>query len=254
MATTNINRTQGNAIEPTFSAGTVASGWDAIRNRTTSDLSAAAESSHRAVSSMRYLLFGATPTYNAKLVLLDFDLSSVNTTITGLKLKLYGKTSTPLGGSYVNNDVDAIILEGTFDSSLDGNDVNNFTGFTSGWDASDVTEYSSQFGPVTGGWSTSGYNEITLNSDAISAAETNRQAGNRFKCFIMDKQVYYDNDASVLDNDFEAFAMNFYFKDGDDTYTPILEVTHADAAATPITKTTINSGHFKVNSGTVVIK
>ena len=73
MATTNINRTQGEAIEGSFSAGTVAGGWNAVRNRTTSDISATGESTHRAVSSMRYILFGVTPTYNAKLVLLDFD-------------------------------------------------------------------------------------------------------------------------------------------------------------------------------------
>ena len=248
MATTNIDNSQGKQLLHTFASATYANGISAARELASAN-SLTDGSPYYGVYVGRYLLFGSSDVINHATVLIDFDLSSISTPITALTLKLYGATMLATGTAV---DTDMIIVEGTFGSTIAVGDHDSFTGFGSGWDSSDTVEYSSAFGDVTGGWSTSGYNEITLNSDAISAAETNRQAGNRFKCFIMDKQVYYDNDASVLDNDFEAFAMNFYFKDGDDTYTPILEVTH-DEPSTFIPTVKISSG-FTLAGGKLTIK
>lgn len=176
--------------------------------------------------------------YNWTAHCLLFDTSAISTTITGLNLKLFGRTvstTNEFGGSS-DGGGDAIILEGTFGTTVATGDMDSFTGYTSEWDDNDVTEYSSAFGPAAGSWNTSAYNVIALNSDAITAAN----AGT-LKCYIGNKTVWYDNDNLFTSNP-EYHSINFR-ADKDGINPPILEVTHADPVSIPISKSiTIGRG------------
>ena len=242
MATTNIDNSQGKQLLHAFASATYAQGISYAR-----ELASAGTltdgSSYYAVYVGRYLLYGSNDVINHATVLIDFDLSSINTPITALTLKLYGATMLAAGTAV---DTDIIIVEGTFDSSIAIGDHDSFTGYGSGWDSSDVVEYSSAFGDVTGGWSTSGYNEITLNSDAISAAETARQAGNRLKLYLMQKSFFYDNSMTGLDVS-EYFKINFNINPGNSN-NPVLVVTHDDASGAG----TATTGPIKIGAGAKV--
>ena len=246
MATTNIDNSQGKQLMHTYASATYANGISYARELASASYLTNG-STYYGIFVARYLLFGSNDVINHATVLIDFDLSSINTPITALTLKLYGTTMLATGTSV---DTDIIIVEGTFGSTIAVGDHDSFTGYGSGWDSSDTVEYSSAFGDVTGGWSTSGYNEITLNSDAISAAETARQAGNRLKLYLMQKSLYFDNSMTGLDVG-DYYRINFNLNPSGDN-NPVLVVTHDEA--TIIKKTTINSGHFKVNSGKVIIQ
>ena len=247
MATTNIDNSQGKQFVHNFASATYANGISYARELATSNVISDG-SAYYGVYVGRYLLLGSNDVINHATIAIDFDLSSISTPITALTLKLYGATMLATGTAAVDTDI--IIVEGTFGSTIDTGDHDSFTGYGSGWDSSDTVEYSSAFGDVTGGWSTGAYNEITLNSDAISAAESARQAGNRLKLYLMQKSLYFDNSMTGLDVG-EYFKINFNINPAGSN-NPVLVVTHDDDIV--ITKTAISSGHFKVNSGTVVIK
>ena len=251
MATTNIDNSQGKQFFHQFASATYSNGISYARELATSS-TITNGSAYYGVYVGRYLLYGVNDVINHTTVAIDFDLSSISTQITALTLKLYGATMLYTGTAV---DTDMIIVEGTFDSSIDTGDHDSFTGYGSGWDSSDTVEYSSAFGDVTGGWSTSGYNEITLNSDAISAAETARQAGNRLKLYLMQKSLYFDNSMTGLDVG-EYFKINFNINP-DGSNNPVLVVTHDDPTGIVTTgpikikagaKFKVSSGKFKIGT------
>ena len=250
MATTNIDNSQGKAFNHTFAAATYADGISAARELTNASFLTDG-SSYYGVYVARYLLFGSNDVIQDGTVAIDFDFSSISTPITALTLKLYGTTMSATGTSV---DTDMIIVEGTFGSTIEVGDHSSFTGFGSGWDSSDTVEYSSAFGDVTGGWSTGAYNEITLNSDAISAAETARQAGNRLKLYLMQKSLFYDNSVTGLDVG-EYFKINFNWNPSASN-NPVLVVTHDESSPRDITgPLKIQAGgKFKISAGKVTIK
>ena len=247
MATTNIDNSQGKQLLHQFASATYADGISTAREETSADYLQDG-SAYYGVFVARYLLFGVNDVINHGTVLIDFDLSSISTPITALTLKLYGATMLGTGTAV---DTDMIIVEGTFGSTIAVGDHDSFTGYGSGWDSSDTVEYSSAFGDVTGGWSTSGYNEITLNSDAISAAETARQAGNRLKLYLMQKSLFYDNSVTGLDVG-EYYKINFNINPAGSN-NPILVVTH-DEASTPFIPTVKISSEFTLAGGKLTIK
>jgi len=252
MATTIINPTQSAKLKDsvmggypfapvrTNAAGSIFGGLD-----TTPDNSNFIVNTQRAPN----ITFGGQ-WYNWYAHLMDFDLSSINAEITAIKLKLYGR-------SHTNDDGDAIIIQGTFDSSIAYDDMRSFTGWSlyegtgyPGWDSGDVTAYSSAFGPAAGGWDEDGWNELTLNSNAISAAETARVAGNRLKFFIMPKSTIYDYSTDDFTTNPEYLNMNYY-ANTDATYKPELVVTYVGIETYGIT---MKSGTVNLKSGNLTIK
>ncbi len=134
-----------------------------------------------------------TPIYSHRSIMMDFDLNSSGipsgATITAVTLKVKGTTMLNLGGGYVSytaQDCDAIVLQGTFGTSIGTGDIDSFAGFQSSWDASDVREYSSNWGPAAGGWSTSDFNSISLNSDCVTDTNSNFNSHSRLKFYIGD--------------------------------------------------------------------
>ena len=88
---------------------------------------------------------------------IEFDTSDISVTPADATLQIYGST---------NSSADFFAVKATFsDGSLSGGDFDAIDGWSAGSDnSSNVTKYSSE---VTS-WSTSGFNDITLNSDALS--------------------------------------------------------------------------------------
>ena len=88
---------------------------------------------------------------------LEFDTSDISVTPADATLQIFGST---------NSSADFFAVKATFsDGSLSGGDFDAIDGWSAGADnSSNVTKYSSE---VTS-WSTSGNNDITLTSDALS--------------------------------------------------------------------------------------
>ena len=93
---------------------------------------------------------------NITRLFMEFDTTSITSApgTATLNIKGYGSDTT------TNPPIIVLLGEQT---SYDGNTFGDFVGHASGWDDSDVTELSSVHNSA---WSTSGYNTITLNSDA----------------------------------------------------------------------------------------
>ena len=254
MATTNVSPTQSTTIASQVIGMSTLAG---VRNE---DVATGAvdttpqETVGGMVSSYKFYFLGMAglPAYNAKHLLMDFDLSSISTTITGLTLKLYGRNLLEIGGNTTENDSNCIIIKGTYDSSIGVDAINDFTGYNaSGWDVNDTTEYSSDFGQEDAGWSTSAYNEITLNSDAISDANSNDE----LKLYFMEKTRFFDNSDSYGNTDYSDvayWATNFY-ADKDGSNPPILVVTH-ESAAGGSDVSILKSGKLNLKSGKIIIK
>ena len=111
---------------------------------------------------------------------LEFDTSDISVTPADATLKIPGST---------NATADFFAVKATFsDGSLAGGDFDAIDGWSAGADnSSNVTKYSSE---VTS-WSTSGYNNITLTSDALS----DMVSEDNFKICL----IQADNDLSNVD-------------------------------------------------------
>ena len=220
-----------------------------LRNQTTAGggIDTTPDNTLRVVSTYRISFFGTTY-YNANIYYCDWDLSGISENITDLTFKLYGKSTTD------NNNGDLIVLEGDYDDSLATADWNNYTGWESDWDSDDVTEYSDKFGPASGGsWSESGYNNITLNVTAVTAANNVRGTSNRLKFVVMNGSAYYDNSTDDFSAIPEYFSLNFY---AESTNPPILSITTEAAAAPPSPRGVSLIGGSKIimKGGKLIIK
>ena len=96
-------------------------------------------------------------TFDINRFFIEFDTSDISVTPADATLSIYGDT---------NTSADFFAVKATFsDGSIVDGDFDSIDGWTAGADnSSNVTKYSSE---VTS-WSTSGYNNITLTSDALS--------------------------------------------------------------------------------------
>ncbi len=100
--------------------------------------------------------------------LLSWDSSGITDTVTSLNLKM--KCYRSASGLGLPGDMTFIALKtnSSFDNNV--NDYNDLVGHTSGWDATDVTEYSSDLSITN---TTVADNTFTLNSDARSDLQNN---------------------------------------------------------------------------------
>lgn len=113
-----------------------------------------------------------------------FDSSGITSTLSSATLKLYGYTFSGLGGAVIGNTEDFWVVKSTalttgvggdflvstadYDAITGWNTSSPTTDGSGNGDQSDnVTLYSSMY-DISGGWSTSGYNSITLSSSALS--------------------------------------------------------------------------------------
>jgi len=123
-------------------------------------------------------LRGATATL--KRCFLFFDLSSITGTITDITLKVYGTS----GGGNLN---DTIPVEATAWGG-DGTSTSMTTGMYSDLD------FSTPYASANTGWTGGGYNNYTLNSTAVSDANTNGY----INIALIDEDADYSNNAPTF--------------------------------------------------------
>lgn len=108
----------------------------------------------------------SSPTFSYTIyngIINSFDSSGITDTVTSINLKMQsGLTRSGIGWP---TDISIILLKSNSSIDNDENDYNDLVGHTSGWDASDVTEYS---GELTVTNTTIAENTFALNSDARS--------------------------------------------------------------------------------------
>jgi hypothetical protein len=119
-----------------------------------------------------------------------FDSSGISDTISDLTLKIKGGWKGVSAGSH--SDISIIILKSNMDTStISAADWNSFTGHTSGWDDSDVTEYSAE--KVVSNAYASASDLVVLEIDLNSDAKTDLKNLDTYKVGIIDYDQYYLN-------------------------------------------------------------
>ena len=129
-----------------------------------------------------------------------FDTSGISSEVTSASLKQKGRVTDQRNigtgsGTSSNTDISVIALKSTWDgTSAKVSSVypqyNDFTGHTSGWDDTDVTEYSAEtVWPYETDLSVVQQLDTTLNS----GAKTDMQNDSTFKLVMIDYDQYYLN-------------------------------------------------------------
>lgn len=167
-----------------------------------------------------------------------FDTTSITDTVTEATLSLYGV----LNGAGQVIAIKSTAFGGDGGTAISTGDYDSFPGFTAGSTDSmsgNVTDYSS----VIASWSTSGYNDISLNSNAFTDIQNNN-------AFII-AVVQYTNDYLDVDPGIDVNAISGVYYD---PYTgtsrdPKLVVTVGDA----LQPLKITAGLIKLTNGLIKI-
>ena len=195
-----------------------------------------------------------------------FNTSGITDTVSSAVFSQAGSIQDHRGigsgsGTALQDDISVIALKSTWDGSktntsgLSNSGVytqwNDFTGHTSGWDADDVTEYSSEavweYDGGNGGGAVHTNCNITLNADAKTAMEDDSS----FKLAVVDYDEYYLNslDSSYTESTSSGTTYTRWAKTytyglsyGDLTNTPYIEYT-GGGVSTP----TYNATFFGTN-------
>ena len=160
-------------------------------------------------------------TYQIGRYFIEFDTSGITSTLDSATLKIYGVTTDTLDVILLKSSQSGSVIGGDFEQITNGaTPLGNTDGSGAGTFAStSVVEYSSEIAT----WSTSGYNDIALNSDALTDIVDN----NTFNCVL----VGYDYDYLDIAPSSALYRINFY----QDAYTgtsrdPYIDYTVATAA------------------------
>ena len=175
-----------------------------------------------------------------------FDTSGISGTVSDADFKMRGKflgSAGSMSGAVAPTDIEIIILESTWDGSSSANTWNDFDGFTSNWDADDVTEYSSNVN-----FSNTSYDDLTTALN--STAKTDIQNNSTFKIALIDYEQYYLNSfdntynirntgASTARRTLQVYSYN----STNDAYKPYIEYT-ASAPSAPVNNATFFGTNF----------
>ena len=260
MAEITITNSQGAMMR---SNGGTPFGWDTAHDLNTAGFIDTTNNSGTAFTLGCYFSGYGGGTYSIHRCFLDFDLSGIpsGATINSAKLKIYGASSTSPHASVSVYESDFIILKGTFTdgTTLATTMFDEFEGFQAGWDGTDagIIEYS---GEEASSWSTSAYNEITLNSSAITDITSRAGGSTRLAMVLMNHDHdYHDNpngeNGNPLSATYDYFKINFNMQpDASNPPQLVVDYTEPDIPVVTNTKLTINSGNLTVNTGTITIK
>lgn len=260
MAEITITNSQGAMMR---SNGGTPFGWDTAHDLATAGFIDDSNNSGTAFTLGCYFSGYGGGTYAIHRCFLDFDLSGipVGSTINSAKLKIYGASSNSPHFSVTVVESDFIILKGTFTdgSSLATSMFDEFEGFQAGWDGTDagIIEYS---GEEASSWSTSGYNEITLNSSAITDITSRAGGSTRLAMVLMNHDHdYHDNpdgeNGNELSFTYDYYKINFNM-DPAQSNPPQLVVDYDEAAfeAETNTKLKTTSANLNIKSANLTIK
>ena len=148
-----------------------------------------------------------------------FDCSGISSAVASATLKIYGHNTS--SGQVIAIKASAPNSNGS--TALSVADWDALPGFSAGASMNgNVTDYASA---ITSGWSTSGYNDFTLNSDALSDLENNSV----IQIAIVNYNFDYLNNAPSPSG--VTVANGMYFSDYVGTSTdPIIDYTLATSA------------------------
>ncbi len=240
MATVQINPTNDYHMRCT---GTFGASWNTCHDSTTASTPHVEHEYSDAdndiwVGISAATIFGSTQ-YKIYRGFQDYELTSIPAGST-----IQSATINITGGSFEgSNNVQAylVIVEGTFDSSAGTDWFNDFTGWQSGWNQYNLTNYSD----VLLSWNDDDVNTFTMNSDAITAIQSALDGGTRFKTVILSQKDYIDSTYPTAGN---YYGLQSYGV-ADSSNKPYLEVTYV-SPDTSKGKITLSSGKIILNSGT----
>tara|TARA_B100001123_G_C15316132_1_gene1026174 strand:+ start:234 stop:902 length:669 start_codon:yes stop_codon:yes gene_type:complete len=222
MATIYANSTDG-------STGATTSDWDGLHDSNRGK-NAYFTDAHRDNAVETSLVSGDLTCYR---VFMSFDTSGISVAPTSATLKVYGKA---------NGTGDIILVKST-QASTDILAYNDLEGWTSGYDDGDLTAYSSEIST----WSTSGYNDITLNATALS----DMASLSTLSIAILNHTYDYQDTAPPGDPLIEQNGMYFTQETGTDK-DPYIDYTAAsEFVSAPFT---IDSGILTVNGGVLTVE
>ena len=170
--------------------------WASIRNASSGTLNTASSYNIQALHSSGR----GGNVYQIGRYFIEFDTSGITSALDSATLKIYGKT---------NNSLDVILLKSSQSGAVGAGDFNEITNASTPLTNSDgsgagtfastsVVEYSSEIST----WSTSGYNDIALNSDALSDMVDN----DTFNCVL----VGFDYDWKDIAPSSATYRIDFY--------------------------------------------
>jgi len=260
LAEITITNSQGAMMR---SNGGTPFGWDTAHDLATAGFITTSNLSGTSFTLGCYYSGYGGGTYSIHRCFLDFDLSGIppGSTINSAKLKIYGASSNSPHFSIAVIESDFIILKGTFTdgSTLATSMFDEFEGFQAGWDGTDagIIEYS---GEEASSWSTSGYNEITLNSSAITDITSRAGGSTRLAMVLMNHDHDYHDDPNGHDGNplsatYDYYKINFNM-DPAQSNPPQLVVDYDEAAfeAETNTKLKTTSANLNIKSANLTIK
>jgi len=193
--------------------------WDAARDATTGQVfDASSASTTTGYGRIRIFTYSGVERWIIQRVYMEFDTSGITTLPTDATLKIYGTGQ---------NNSDLIVVKGTQSDSLVADDYDNL-------------DFGTVYSAELATWSTSGYNNFTLNSTALAAIRDN----NDFKIAI----INYDYDYLDVDAGSNArHETGGYFSEADSQYRPYIDVT--EEAPDPVA-----FNEFKIKNSNLNIK
>ena len=211
MPIATITNTQGHRIQ--YPGSGFAQAWDTAHDATTGGTPSHANSTGTSniTVGIRYSSYPSSNLYYIHRAFIDFDLSSIpaNSTINSATLKLYGINAVAPHFSIAISEADIIVLKANFDTSIATGDYDSFLNdgsSASGWGTGDTTPYSSE---ITS-WNDSDYNEITLNSTALTDIANAAGSGRFITCIMHHDGDYQDVGSGIVDgtNDWDQVGFN----------------------------------------------
>jgi len=116
-----------------------------------------------------------------------FDSSGISSAVSSATFKIRcGRNNSTANSNPA--DFHLICLKADLGAANHIGNWNDITGYTSGWDADDVTEYSAE-AVVTNSYNSPAFTDITLNSDG----ESDLESLDEFELMLVEKEEWYDN-------------------------------------------------------------
>lgn len=200
--------------------------WDSVQANSTGTSNSSQTNNQYAVRAIQFVYLGSNR-FIIMRTFMEFDTSGITEAPAEATLKIYGN-----GGWSGSSLADIIIVKGTQSDTLAGADYDNF-------DAS--TAYSSEFTS----WNNSAYNEITLNSTALTAMADN----DNFKICIMEHDYDYpdsDPGGNISKN------VGMYYSEASEEYRPYIDYTEgAPAEPTAFNEIKVKNSILNIKNGSL---
>ena len=198
--------------------------WDACRDATSGVVASGGASTTYGFTRVVVFTYSGHLRWIIHRVFMEFDTSGISTAPSEATLKIYGTS---------NSSSDIIVVKGTQSDTLTGTDYDNL-------------DFSTAYSAELATWSTSGYNDITLNATARQAMVDN----DNFKIAI----INYDYDYLDVDPG-SSISLNHggYYSEADLEYRPYIDYTPGFVAEVSHSRVISNGGDINLTGGSLQI-